>query len=434
MTTAAAWPPAGRAWWAVSLCCAAALLSYTDRLILGLLVDPLRAELNIGDTEVSLLQGVAFALIYSFAGLPLGRLADSRSRRNLILAGVLLWSAATVACGLAQSFGQLFAARVLVGIGEAALAPAAMSLIADYFPPARRGTAVGTFLMGMVVGGGSALAVGGLLLQLANDGVFAGLPLLGALAPWRQVLVLLGVPGALMALLLLSLREPPRRERAAAAGLSWRETWQRLAQHRALLLPLYLAMALLSVGDFSLLNWSPALLSRRYGYAADELGLLLGGIAMATGVVATLGGGWLADRWGRYDGLRRRLWLACALAVLALPGTLIGLAGGQSGLALAAFGLWSLLSSAAGCVAIAVLQQVLPNELRGFGTALAAFGNILLGLGLGSSLTAALTDHVFADPTAVGWSISCVTLPAALAAALLLRHAAGVAARETPHD
>jgi MFS family permease len=309
-----------------------------------------------------------------------------------------------------------------------------MSLIADYFPPARRATAVGTFLMGMVVGGGSALAVGGLLLQLANDGVFAGLPLVGTLAPWRQVLVLLGAPGVLMALLLLSLREPPRRERAAATGLSWRQTWQRLGEHRALLLPLYLAMALLSVGDFSLLNWSPALLSRRYGYAADELGLLLGGIAMATGVVATLGGGWLADQWGRVDGLRRRLCLACGLAVLALPGTLIGLAGGSSGLALAAFGLWSLLSSAAGCVAIAVLQQVLPNELRGFGTALAAFGNILLGLGLGSSLTAALTDHVFVDPAAVGWSISCVTLPAALAAALLLRHAVGVAAREQAHD
>ncbi|TDR47585.1 putative MFS family arabinose efflux permease [Tahibacter aquaticus] len=419
-TAGTAWPAPSRAWWAVSLCCVAALLSYTDRLILGLLVDPIRADLQIGDTEVSLLQGVAFALIYSFAGLPLGRIADRHSRRNLILAGVLLWSAATVACGYAQSFAQLFAARVFVGIGEAALAPAAMSLIADYFPPQRRGTATGTFLMGMVVGGGAALAIGGFLLQLAGNGWFASWPVVGTLAPWRAVLVLLGLPGLVLGLLLLSLHEPARRERSGVAAPGWRESMQKLAAQKSLLLPLYFAMALLAVGDFSLLSWSPALLSRRYGYAADQIGLLLGGIAMVTGVVATVGGGWLADWYARRGGVSLRLQLACLAAALAVPGSLIGLAGPSAAVVLACFGLWSLLSSAAGCIGIGVLQQVLPNELRGFGTALMAFGNIILGLGVGASLTAVFTDRVYADAAAVGWSITTVTLPAALAALALL--------------
>ena len=123
------WPPAGRAWWAVAVFALGAVLSYTDRQILSLLVDPIRGDLRISDTQISLLQGLAFALIYSVAGLPLGRLADVLPRRSVILAGVLVWTAATVACGLSRSFGALFLARVFVGVGEAALAPAAMSMI-----------------------------------------------------------------------------------------------------------------------------------------------------------------------------------------------------------------------------------------------------------------------------------------------------------------
>ena len=120
------WPKPSVAWWALLLFFVAAVLSYTDRQILSLLIDPVRGELAITDTQASLLQGLAFALIYSIAGLPLGRLADVFSRRIVIIVGVALWSAATLACGYAHSFAELFVARVFVGIGEACLAPAAM--------------------------------------------------------------------------------------------------------------------------------------------------------------------------------------------------------------------------------------------------------------------------------------------------------------------
>ena len=190
------WPSAASAWGAVALFCVAAVLSYTDRQILSLLVDPIRADLHISDTQVGVLQGVAFAVIYSFAGLPLGRLADLVERRYVIFAGIALWSVGTLICGYAGDFWSLFGGRVVVGVGEAALAPAAFSMISDMFPAERRGTALGVFIMGMAVGGGVAITIGGEVLGLAASGAFAGVPGLRDLVPWRAVLVLLGVGAA----------------------------------------------------------------------------------------------------------------------------------------------------------------------------------------------------------------------------------------------
>ena len=197
------WPPASRGWWAVGVFCIAAILSYSDRQILSLLVDPIRADLHATDVQIGLLQGAAFALIYAVAGIGLGRAADVLPRRMVIIAGVLVWSLATLACGYATSFWTLFAARAAVGIGEAALAPAAMSIITDNFPAHRRGVGVGVFLMGMVAGAGGALALGGFILQAAQSGALSGVPVLGALrspgAPAWCCWALLGLPFALLA-------------------------------------------------------------------------------------------------------------------------------------------------------------------------------------------------------------------------------------------
>jgi MFS family permease len=150
---ASQYPPPRSQWWMVGIFAFAGLMSYTDRVVLSVLVDPIRRDLAIGDSRVSLLQGAAFAIVYVLAGLPFGRLADRTIRIRLIIVGATVWSVGTILCGLAPSFWSLFAARILVGIGEAALAPAAVSMISDSFPPAQRGTAVGVFLTGMVAGG-----------------------------------------------------------------------------------------------------------------------------------------------------------------------------------------------------------------------------------------------------------------------------------------
>src|SRR5580658_6165545 len=225
-----AYPARPYAWTVVAILIATAVLSYTDRQVLSLLVDPIRGDMGISDTQISLLLGTAFAVIYGIAGIPLGYLADRTSRRNLRFAGVVVWRLGTIGCGVSHNFAELFASRIVVGLGEAALSPAAISLISDYFPPSRRGTAVGLFLSGIAMGNGAAILIGGGVLRAIQLGALAATPL-ALQAPWRMVLLVIGGPGLLWALVILLIREPVRRgaETAAASGgvadlSTWRAT------------------------------------------------------------------------------------------------------------------------------------------------------------------------------------------------------------------
>src|SRR5882757_7067093 len=427
-SSSAGFPPARIGWWMVAVFCFAGLVSYSDRFILGVLADPIRQELVIGDSQFSLLQGAAFALIYVLAGLPLGRFADRRKRLNLLSGGAVLWCMGVIVCGFAPSFGTLFTGRMLVGIGEAALAPAAASMIADAFPPEQRGAALGVFLMGMVLGGPTAISVGGALLGSAQTGAFATLPVLGQLAPWRAVLVLMGLAGLLAPLLFLTLREPARQESAGAVSL--REVIGCFIGARRVLVPLYIGMALLSVGDYGLLSWMPSLLSRRFALPPAELGLMFGVITAVASVAGALAGGILSDRAERRGGLRARLVpIALAAAMGALAAAMVS---GGLIMALCGLALWTFASAIGGIGGIAALQELLPNEYRGVGMSLVAFFNTLLGLGIGPTLVALVTEQVYGDPKSVGYAMTLVVLPAGVVACLLfiicrraLRGAAG---------
>lgn len=415
------WPKPSVAWWALLLFTVAAVLSYTDRQILSLLIDPMRGELAITDTQASLLQGLAFALIYSIAGLPLGRLADVFSRRIVIIVGVALWSVATLACGYAHSFAELFVARVFVGIGEACLAPAAMSMIGDYFPPQRRGTAIGVFLLGMVLGAGVAVMVGGGVLQAVQDGLVAGIPLLRELSAWRAVLVLIALPGIVLVLLLLTMREPARRlhvGQETAHSLPLKEVLHDFVRFQRSLLPLYLGMALLSVGDFGMSNWIPALLSRRFAMDAGQIGDLFGSAVIIGAAIGVFGGGFVADRLVTRRGPQARFLVALIVVALALPGALAGLASNAHAVVVG-YSWWTLMSSAGAAVAITAIQDVVPNHMRGLAIAFASFGNMMFGLGGGTTLTAWINDHLFHDPSAIGTSMTLVALPAGLLAMVM---------------
>ena len=415
------WPAPARAWSVIALFCVAAILSYTDRQILGLLVDPIRADLHISDTQVGVRQGIAFAIVYSFAGLPLGRLADLVQRRSVILCGIALWSVGTLLCGYAGSFGMLFAGRIVVGIGEAALAPAAMSMIADMFPTARRGTAIGLFAMGMVIGGGAAISIGGAVLGLAAQGSFSGVPVLGTLAPWRTVLVLLAMSGVPLFLLLTLVKEPARHRTAVEAGETGgglRAILAQLALVRGALIPLVLGCALMSVGDFAMMNWAPALLSRRYLLSPEAIGFALGLPIVLAGALASLGGGAISDRLALRRGPAGRLLLAACSATMALPFALIAITS-SAHQAIACVALWILFSTVAGIVGMTAIQEIVPNRARGLSASFISFGNIMLGLGGGATLTGVVTDHVFGDPLAVGRSLTLVVLPAGIVAILL---------------
>jgi len=419
------WPTAMAAWWAVGVFCLAGVLSYTDRLILSLLVDAIKSDLQISDTQISLLQGMAFAMIFAVAGFPLGRLTDIWSRRGLLVFGVAIWTGGTVFCGLAHGFSGLFVGRTLVGVGEAALAPAILSLISDLFPPHRRGFAIGAFMTSLCLGAGVAMSVGGELLHAADTGALGVVPLFQTVAPWRTVLLALGFPGVLICGLLLTVPEP-RRQGMQIAPAKRQRLLGALGEFAALrrtIGPLLGAMALMSAGDFALLNWVPSLLSRVYHLQPEEIGTMLGGVAVVGGVSGSLLAGLAGDRLAKESGAHRRGFVAAGGALLATATALIAFDWVPAVL-IACFGLWMFLSWGGQTLGAAALQDAVPNQLRGLGTASMAFCNMAVGLSLGTTVTALLTDHVFHNPLALGKSLAIVVAPCAAGAAFLYYRAA----------
>ncbi len=421
----AAYPRRSYAWGVVAILVGTAILSYTDRQVLSLLVDPVRHDLGISDTQVSLLLGLAFAFVYGTAGLPFGLLADRTSRRNLIVAGVLVWSAGTLGCAFSHSFAQLFAARIVVGLGESVLSPAAISMISDYFPPSRRGMAVGCFLSGIAIGIGASILIGGAVLNLVEHGAFAGTAV-GTMAPWRLVLVLVGAPGFAWTLLVLLIREPARRA-APAVGAPGAGS----SAARATLLSvalLYLVVALASLVDNAVGAWAPTLLIRSFGADPAKVGLTLGLLLMIGYGGGVLLGGWLSDRVGGGGRWARKLGvcLAASIVILALTAAINV---PRYSVVMGSVSLYFALSGIVTACGFSAILDVVPNERRGFAMALSFFLNVAIGAGLGPTSVALASERVFGAAAGYGPAIaatvacgySCAAVAAAGTLAMLRR-------------
>ncbi len=419
------YPGRAYAWTVVAILIATAVLSYTDRQVLSLLVDPIRAALGISDTQISLLLGTAFAVVYGIAGIPLGYLADRSSRRNLIFAGVLVWSCGTLACGFSRSFGQLFTARIVVGLGEAVLAPAAISLISDYFPPSRRGTAVGCFLSGIAMGIGASILIGGGVLHIVETGALAGTPL-ASLAAWRLVLLLIGAPGVLWALVILLIKEPVRQategslddaNTAARADATSRvnattgpaamtgsgatinaAAWARVA-------PIYLVVATASLVDNAVGAWAPTLLIREFARNAAQVGMELGLLLTAGFGGGVLLGGWLADRVGARGGWSHKLGVCLVSGLLILPVSLL-LNAGQFDVVLLSVPLYFALSGVVTACGFSAILDVVPNRSRGLAMAVSFFLNVALGAGVGPTAVAVASERIFGAAAGLGPAIT----------------------------
>ena len=410
------------AWGMVTLLSVAAVIAYMDRLVLSVLFVPLGHDMSLSDTQLSLLQGASFAVIYALAGLPLGLAADRWNRRLIIIAGISVWCGATIACGFATNFTQLALARVFVGVGEAALVPAATSMIGDGIRLERRGLALSLFIMGQILGGGVAVAAGGIALDLAQAHAFdtwlAVVGLAGA-SPWRVVLWLVGLPGLPLLIALLFIREPQRTERATTQGQSFRTVIAQLAARRHVLLPLYLTLACAAISDFSIGAWTPTLLIRHFDWPPARIGLWFGGCLFVSGVVAAAIAGLVSDGAARKRTDRNAIHWALAAAGIAFVTTSFALAPSPQ-LLLAVLFVQSVASSVCSVICVIKIQVSLPNELRGVGSALSSLGNMLFGLGCGPTLVALATDHLYRDPAALDWSIATVTAPAFALIAILL--------------
>ncbi len=390
--------------------------SFIDRQVLGVLVGPIKADLGLSDFQFSLLQGAAFAILYSVMALPFGRLADATSRKWIMSIGVLGWSIATVGCGLAKSFGQLFTMRMAVGVGEAALSPAAYSTITDSFPREKLTRAMAIYKAGVLVGGGLALVLGGALHDFFATIDDLSLPLIGPVAPWQATFVAVGLPGLLLALLLALTREPKRKgllrdaKTSTARSLSIKEVFAYLfVEHRRLYVGIFGGCALLAIVSYGYSSWFTEMLIRNFSLTRGHAGSMYGSVVIGAGLTGVLSGPVMVSFFQRRGYLDSNMRVLMLIGISLFPAAVAAPQMPSYTLALALVAVTVFLQAAYIGVAAAAIQMVTPNQMRGQVTALYIFCVNMLGLAVGSTLVAATTDFAFGDEAALKHSISVVS-------------------------
>lgn len=427
----------GYSWYIVFLCMVAYIFSFVDRQVISLLIEPIRADLQISDTQFSLVHGLAFAMFYAVMGIPIARWADTRSRPMIISWGIFIWSIATAVCGMAKNFVQLFFARMAVGCGEAALSPAAYSMISDSFPKSKLGLALGVYSIGSFIGVGMAYIIGGTAIEYMNQLGVLTLPVIGLVKPWQMTFFVVGLPGVLIALLFAwTVRDPERKglkgRQVSAEGFTIGDVGHYLKTHKGFFVAHYLGFSLLALTLYALMSWAPAFLLRNYTLTTKEVGLYLGVIALCANTAGTLSSGWLTDFFTKrgYDDAAFRAGMVGGAGVL-LPGFLFPHMPSLN-LTLLVYALAMYFASFPTATSAAALQKKAPNQMRAQVTALFFVGMNMVGITGGASLVALLTDYVFQSERAVGYSMSIVASISALMAVLLLWWGLKYCLTETP--
>nr|XP_061799989.1 MFS-type efflux pump MSMEG_3705-like [Nerophis lumbriciformis] len=384
--------------------------SFIDRQILSLLVEPIREDLNISDTQISLLAGLAFSVFYTVMGIPLARLADQSHRRNIITAGIAGWSVMTALCGAAQNFWQLFLARVGVGVGEATLSPAAFSIISDYFPKNRIARAFSVYSMGVYFGAGLALMIGGLVIKMVSAAPPIELPVIGTIYSWQLTFFVVGLLGLPILLLLFTIKEPLRRGTAAKSseGASFKELKLFLRQNAWTVIWHFAAFSLIGIGIVTYLVWTPTWFIRTYQWDAPKVGLVYGGMTFVLGTAGVYAGGFVAD-WlqnrGREDAILRATMYG---GIVALPFAVATPLMPNETLAVISLGITTFLLAYPQGLPAAALQVIAPNRLRAQMTALYFLVGNLIALGVGPTMVALVTDYGFGDPQKLRYSMAIV--------------------------
>ena len=379
-----------RAWPVVWVLFAATVLSYLDRGVIAVLSPGIKADLNITDVEISLVKGLSFALFFAVAGLPIGWLVDRRNRRNIIIVGVLFWSLMTASCGLAPNFHWLLVARMGVGVGEACLVPAAYSIIADYFAPQRRARAMAVMNGGAGIGGsGSGIVGGALLLYLGTSSV---LPSVIHLAHWRIVFLFFALPGPLVALLLLTVREPARVEIAARPAGAFAAFLRQCAPEMT---GLYFMFAMSFAMNYALVLWSPTVLVRSFAFDQGQAGIVLGTEQLVLNILGTALAGLLGDSLIRHRGMSMRLllFLICMPLVM-VGGSLIFFASSVTTYLIGA-GLIMFLGGVLVTLSYPMLYDAVPASTRGQAAAVYMLAGNIIGLGGAPLAVGLLNDLVF---------------------------------------
>ena len=418
------WPSPRVAWTGVAVLMLASIFSLIDRQVLSLLVEPMKASLGLSDVQIATLQGPAFMVSYTLLGFPLGWMADRVHRIRLVAVGIVVWSIACAASGFMHTFESLAIARMFVGVGEAVLAPATLSLIADYFAPSRRPLAMSVQASASTAGIGLAMLAGGSVIALARSNPELSLPGLPPMEAWRWVFVVCGLPGLLVAALLLATTEPERREdrsrsRAVVAFLPFLRMGRRwLVCHCG-------AISVVAIIAYGFMGWAPTYLVRAHGWAITEAAFLLGALFAVLGPAGSIFAGWLARR-RRVRGEPDALLRVCRLSVLGLFSSIGAIAlEPRASLVVGLLAAAVFFIAMAPGISAAALQEATPNALRGRVAAMYYIVTNLVGASAGPVVAALLTQHLFRDPAQVGSSLATLAIVGSPLAVLLFTLALG---------
>jgi len=417
MATERQYPSARYAWYMVIVLTIAYVLSFVDRYILGLLIEPIKADLNLTDTQIGYLLGLAFSLFYATMGLPLGYLADRKRRTFLISAGVAVWSLATAASGLAKNFWHLFFARMSVGAGEATLSPCTMSMISDSFPREKRGKPIAFYTAALSVGAGVASLVSAAVLTWAKSVTEISLPVVGTVAPWQFTFIIVGLPGLLVALLMLTMREPPRQRTAGDAvkpefRVMLRHVWRR----RGVYLSFVSFVCLMTIIAYSQ-GWFAAMFERTWGWPAEKYATVNAIVLLSVGPLTVNIAGWLNDKWyaaGKHDA--PLLIMIIGVLIMVPTGILAPLMPSpEIAFVILAFNTAGIaMTSATG---VTGLMNITPSEIRGQTVAVYYMMISLSGLLLGPGTVGWLSDNVFGNENLY---LAAATVPAVFGIPVLL--------------
>jgi MFS family permease len=401
----------------VGILLAAYILSFMDRTVMSLLIDPIRRDLALTDTSIGLLIGFGFVLVYSIAGLGLGHLADRKDRRLMIALGLLVWSLATSASALATGFMSLLAARILVGVGEATLSPASYSLIASYFPKERLGLATSIYALGTVLGSGIAAAlIGAVAHSLGSTSWFGLSPGSGH---WRLIFLTVGAVGLPFLLLIFTIREP--RAPAAKDAFTLQDALEVLKQRRRVFGGIMIGYAVMCIVSFTAVLWGPSYFIRLHGDSVASVGSLFGLVMGIGGSAGVLTGGLLTDRLTRrgvLDAAPRVVIFSLLVQSVLFPLAYLSSARGPAVGFFAAAMFFLAFQGGLQGASIALLAH---ERMRGLAMAIYLLMANLIGMGCGPLIVGLITDHVFHSPLAVGKSLAIVAASSSwLAIAILV--------------
>ena len=408
---------------AVAILTLAQVFAFIDRQIPSMLVEPIKQDFNLTDSQIALLGGAAFSIFYAIMALPIGYAVDRYTRTKVLGTGIFLWSLMTALAGLANSFGKLFGARIGVAVGEAVMAPISVSLVSDSFPENKQGKPMGIITAGVYIGIGITLLGGGFLIDYLTSIGGITLPLIGYLKPWQATFMIVGIPGLVLAIAAFYLKEPRRIEEQADSNhlVDKKNVFLHLKEHRKTLIPMFGGLIFMALIFYSFSFWAPTMMIRTFDISLTEVGFILGMITIISSITGTIIAGSAVDYLRNRNYSDAPVRAAMIAVILALP-PIILLSFVQTELgAWICIAMYLLFISSFAPLGLLAISGVSTGNVKGQTAAIHAFLMMAFGLSLGPQLTAFFTDFVFVDPNLLINSVSLTGLIVLPISALLFK-------------